>query len=417
MGIYLNSVSTFSSLIQSTRVWIFNRFYFLSLFVFACAGIFFFQSPCAFANIDGNEWLFHAPDKTHRFPVKFYVRGSPLVSIPEISDRLGLKRSFNPSLFRVELINPKNRAFAFIYTYTNLVETSVGNVWLSRPPEFIDVTPYIGIDVADLVLTPLLTKQKPFIPQQKNLEPVDVIIDPGHGGNDHGALFQAKSIVFREKDLVLQIAHELMSALRQHRIKVTLTRQNDYFLPLSSRVSIANQRQAKLMLSLHLNFHSDSKIRGHQMFVLDLKSTPDNSFQTIYREHQTIPKDLGSGPELALAELQAQTHFAASLEWAKQLSQSLGQSSWARSEKSNPSSSFVPPSGRGVLSGPFYVLYGAQMPGVLVELGFLSQESDRAVLTNPLARAALIERMAETIANRLQKQKTHFSAPDPKTKN
>src|SRR5690606_29055018 len=104
--------------------------------------------------------------------------------------------------------------------------------------------------------------------------PFTVVIDPGHGGKDPGAVY--KNI--REKDIVLNLGLKLGEYLRQNmpEVKVVYTRDKDIFVPLHQRADIANRNKADLFVSLHANYCGTPSITGTETFVLGLHRSEEN---------------------------------------------------------------------------------------------------------------------------------------------
>ncbi len=268
---------------------------------------------------------------------------------------------------------------------------------LSRRPEFVGNELCVPIEFGDRVLRPLLTGKAPTTPlfptDPRLLSSVEVILDPGHGGNDHGARVEG----VMEKDLVLAFAKDVHEALATLGIKSLLTRDEDVFVTLSERARIANQSAAKLFLSLHMNSSPQPELGGFEVYVLSLTSDDSSGRASVAREHQIIPSDLPEGFEKAVADLRATANFETSLRWAEITRQSLQTRLRASSA-------------RNVRMGPFYVLYAAQMPALLLELGYLSNTGDREKLMLTESRKSMAQDLALKIASTL-KNPTRLKAP------
>jgi N-acetylmuramoyl-L-alanine amidase len=180
-----------------------------------------------------------------------------------------------------------------------------------------------------------------------------VAIDPGHGGNDPGT--QASGIV--EKDANLDICRRLNTILQKSGIKTYMTRDSDTFVYTRNRIEMANVKKASLYLSIHCNWLKEPDVDGIQTFYYpSTKLRVGNLVEKDYA--QKIHSNL-------LNELKA--------------------------------------TDRGLRADPnLTVLKHAQMPSVLIELGFLSNESDAAKLKSASFRQKAAEALAEGIKNSLK---------------
>lgn len=213
-----------------------------------------------------------------------------------------------------------------------------------------------------------------------------VIIDAGHGGDDHGARGAAGLI---EKDLVLDVAYRLAKRLAENGLQVVMTRHDDTFVPLEKRTSIANDARGDLFISIHGNAIHDTKVRGIETFFLALSASDDHAGQVARRENQAFRVDAAptrpSDDALVaiIGDLITNEHMEESNEFAR-----LAQLELAGDPKV----------ARGVKQAPFVVLEGVQMPAALVEIGFLTNAEDERLLrgnaerdrvADALVRAAL----------------------------
>lgn len=355
----------------------------------------------ALANLSEDSWIFHINNQKYKFKWETNVRGTPYVCLPEIVTRLNLRLSYNPTNFKVQLTHPVNRNQATFFTYTKEVLLELGKgkqktphrVNLSRRSEFVNGQLCVPIEFGDRVLRPLFDSVNPSLPvflsNERQISKVQVVIDPGHGGNDHGASHG----VHVEKELNLLVAKEIKAALEKEGIGVLLTRDRDHFVTLSERARMANQSPAKLFLSLHFNSHPSPKARlaGYEVYVLNLNNEDAQGRATVAQEHQMIPDDLPEGFEKTAADLRASSNLESSLRWADQTQKVLNQH-------------MPPSSSKAVRMAPFYLLYAAQMPALLLELGYLSSHKDMERINNAETRIALVNSLAKKIAQSLKTQ-------------
>jgi len=203
------------------------------------------------------------------------------------------------------------------------------------------------------------------LPRQLGLGISRIVIDPGHGGRDPGASGNA----LNEATLTMDLAERVTTQLHDYGIEVVLTRQSDHFVPLEKRASLATQSNADLFLSLHVNASQSKNTRGIETYVLDFAD--NNEAQLVAaRENQRAAKTLS---ELD-SYVRAITNSAKSSEsdrLANYIQQHLVRSLRTVDHE-------IPD--LGVKQAPFVVLVGTQVPSVLAEIGFLSNEKDAALL-------------------------------------
>lgn len=218
-----------------------------------------------------------------------------------------------------------------------------------------------------------------------------VVIDPGHGGHDPGALSADR---VAEKDLALQISRQLFDALSRRGVSVTLTRDSDRFLALAERTRLANRQRADLFLSIHLNSSPNPATSGIETYYLN--NTTDRATIRLARMENAAPDGYGAPatPNLnyILSDLRQQYKANESAALARMID------AQAVAELQGD---FAGVNGLGAKKGPFYVLVGAHMPAVLVECGFLSNRAEARRLSSPRYQAGLAEAIAEAVVHYL----------------
>lgn len=208
-----------------------------------------------------------------------------------------------------------------------------------------------------------------------------IVIDAGHGGKDPGALGQAK---LREAAVVLAISRELERELTRRGFEIVMTRNRDTFLTLEARTDIANRRDADLFLSIHANAARNRKLAGVETYLLDTRYDRQTA-RVAARENGTTIAQLSELHRI-LASLRLGNNERYAARYAEMVQSSLV----SRLRKSYPGTVDL-----GVKRGPFLVLFQADMPAILVEVGFVSNPAEgKRLATTAFARAA-----AEGIAN------------------
>ncbi len=217
-----------------------------------------------------------------------------------------------------------------------------------------------------------------------------VVIDPGHGGRDPGT--EAAGTV-DEKDVALEIARSLASALRARGFDTLLTRDDDTFLSLAERTAIANHARADLFISIHLNSSPDPETSGIETYYLN--NTTDRATMRLARMENEVAGGYSAQGQAdlnyILTDLRQgyKANESASLarmieaETAAEISDSLG----------------LRVNELGAKKGPFYVLVGAEMPAVLVECGFLSNAGETQELTTPRYQQALADGITDAVVH------------------
>lgn len=222
-----------------------------------------------------------------------------------------------------------------------------------------------------------------------------VVIDPGHGGKDPGAIGPAGT---KEKDITLDVGLRLRKELEKRGVKVVMTREKDVFIPLDERGKIANRIDGKLFISLHCNAAKDQRARGMETYFLSQTKT-DRAMQVAMRENAVIKYEENSAKYKELTEENfillnmAQTGF---IQESQDLADIVQQYVPSKIGLKN----------RGVDQAGFYVLVGASMPAILFEMGFISNREEEKKLRDKDFRAKLAVEIAESVVKFLKQRKS-----------
>jgi N-acetylmuramoyl-L-alanine amidase len=207
-----------------------------------------------------------------------------------------------------------------------------------------------------------------------------IVVDPGHGGKDPGAIGQKG---LQEKDVVLAIGLSLARKLKDELgVDVVMTRSTDVFIELQERTAIANQVGADLFVSVHANASLNKNAAGVETYYLNLAKT-EKAAQLAARENGTSLEKV-SLLQAVLFDLMANYKLNDSAHLAEEVQKALYQRINDR---------YPPVKNLGVKQGPFYVLVGAAMPSILVEGAFISNDREET----RLADARYQEQTAEGI--------------------
>ena len=217
-----------------------------------------------------------------------------------------------------------------------------------------------------------------------------IVIDAGHGGKDPGAIGVGDA---QEKDVTLAVARNLRDEIRRAMpgVTVVMTRSDDSFVELFRRGQIANERNGRLFISIHCNSmpQKPDPASGFECYILRPGKNEDAE-QVTAAENGAIrfetdrEKYAAMSAENAIMASMAQSAF---VRYSELLASAL-----RRAMKRKTS---IPD--RGVHQAGFYVLVGASMPSVLVEIGYLSNEKDAAVLTSAAGQKKIARALFEGV--------------------
>ncbi len=223
-----------------------------------------------------------------------------------------------------------------------------------------------------------------------------IVIDPGHGGKDPGAV--GRKLKAQEKDINLAIALKLKQLLEKELgVTALLTRSDDRFVSLQDRTKFANDRKADLFVSIHVNSSTGTVSRGIETYYLSTAQTSDaravealeNAVVERY-EGGSAARSKYDDLDFILSDLSQTEH----LESSNSMATSIQQNIIAGTKGSD----------RGVKQANFYVLRGAFMPSILVETGFISNAEEEQLLTNQEYQ----DRLARTIFEGLKRFKFRY---------
>jgi N-acetylmuramoyl-L-alanine amidase len=202
----------------------------------------------------------------------------------------------------------------------------------------------------------------PTLAEQLGLGVKTIVIDPGHGGKDPGALGVNG---MQEKDIVLTVARKVAAILeKETAFKVILTRDRDTYIPLEERTAIANTKEADLFLSIHANSAPNNHASGVETYFLSL-ATSREEMQAAARENAASSSQI-SDLQKILQDLMQNSKIEESARLAGCVQGELVNGLQRKHDVKN----------LGVKKAPFIVLIGAQMPAVLTEIAFLSNAEE-----------------------------------------
>lgn len=244
--------------------------------------------------------------------------------------------------------------------------------------------------IVDLYPSSYSGKNNRIIQQREEFIKRRVVIDPGHGGHDPGAIGQNG---LYEKDVVLDIALKVKEIMHKEHpsYEIILTRDRDFFIPLHKRAEIANKANADLFISIHANASYNRVAYGIETYILNW--TDDEEAMRVAARENAISlnemKRLRDELSIILASLESELKRDESIKLAGFVHRSL---------VSGISYEF-PDYDRGVKQALFYVLVGAKMPSVLLEIGFISNPYEEKMLRNESYRMNIAKSIVDGILN------------------
>ena len=211
-----------------------------------------------------------------------------------------------------------------------------------------------------------------------------VLIDPGHGGYDPGAISVSGEVA--EKALTLQLARELRDELaRRGRVRIALTREDDRYLGLDERAGLARRLRASLYVSLHMDSAPNALARGASVYSLSDVASDEEAARLARKENSAVARAGGSDGSVRaiLSDLALRSQMTASANLAERLVR-----------KAQGRVALRPEPHR---FADFHVLRGAGVPAVLFEAGYISNVDDEAMLRLPEQRSRLVQALARSI--------------------
>lgn len=213
------------------------------------------------------------------------------------------------------------------------------------------------------------TKEGYSMARQLGLGIQKIVIDPGHGGKDPGAIGKSGTM---EKIIVLDICQRLKKLLGANNgLEVIMTRESDIYVPVENRTVIANQKQADLFVSVHANANPSKKRSGVETFYLNFSQDP-SVIETAALENATSTKNLSEMRSI-LEKIVKNSKVMESKELANDIQKNLVLTLQKK---------YKDVKDLGYKGGPFWVLIGVETPSILVEVSYLSNPREETRLKN-----------------------------------
>ena len=253
---------------------------------------------------------------------------------------------------------------------------NVAPIAISKPVTVLPFPEPLSVPVSD---TPSI---QTALPRQLGLGISRIVIDPGHGGRDPGAIGHA----LKESIIVLDIANRVSKRLTQYGIETVMTRRVDRYLSLKARTELANRVRADLFLSIHANSGDRPDARGVETYVLDFAKSREAAAVA------TRENALATGTMVELDPLVRAISTSAKAEESLALAELVQQRLVGKLRTVDPG---IP--NLGVKEAPFVVLIGTRVPSVLTEISFVSNEHDARLLGTDTYRDLIADGLVEAV--------------------
>ncbi|MFA5336847.1 MAG: N-acetylmuramoyl-L-alanine amidase [Candidatus Omnitrophota bacterium] len=269
---------------------------------------------------------------------------------------------------------------------SNVIYFNGSSSTLSGPPQYSNGRLFVPRDIEKIIFS----KEPAF---SKSIFTIKtVVIDPGHGGKDPGAI---SCRGMKEKDLNLKIAKYLKEELEERGLKVILTRDRDVYISLQGRVNVAKRNKADIFISIHGNSNRSKRFRGAEVYYLSPNrfNSQERALKLAKSEKFRLKK-INPDIEAILWDLSLTKNYSLSVEMSHSLYFSF----------KNLGFSIRPPK-----KAPFYVLRLAYVPSVLVETGYLSNKYEEKWLRKASYQKQVAEAIALAIVS-MNKQYNEFAS-------
>lgn len=254
------------------------------------------------------------------------------------------------------------------------------------PPGPVAAGPSAEDPAPPLVTPPVSPQASPdgsAVPSRKHR--VRVMIDPGHGGKDPGAIGPTG---LKEKDVVLAIGRKIREKLsRSGEFDVRMTRDEDVFIPLEERTAMANKGRADIFVSIHINASRNRSAEGFSTYVLSRGASNREDLELAARENGVPIRKL-QGVKFIIDDMFTGARKNESLRLAKTVNDAVVR---------HVSTRYPGAQSLGLKQAPFYVLVGARMTAVLVEASFISNAREEARLRDPSCIDGIADGVVEAV--------------------
>lgn len=288
--------------------------------------------------------------------------------------------NFDYDAFSKTVCLSKNRNTINLMVGESLMALDGAQQCLNYPVRFIQGVPAVPMKFKEEVLNKVF-QDAPVSLQLKSIDLKNktVVIDPGHGGYDPGTIGRSG---LREKSVNLDVANRLYKLLKNEGVNVIMTRSTDSFISLEKRVEIANNAGADIFLSIHSNANNKRNLNGFEVYYISSEVSD-----------YTRAIDSAKNSKLNMSEscFAKNNIYLKAILWDMIYSFSRAESVELANAICGEAASGMNVKILGVKGARFAVLRGAQIPAVLVEIGFLSNANEERLLKNSYYRQQVAE--------------------------
>lgn len=254
-----------------------------------------------------------------------------------------------------------------------------------------------GISVEDtssqkVSLEPKILPASTILPLSQNKGKLKILIDPGHGGKDPGATRKGSA---KEKELNLKVARQVYNLLKKEKnIEVKMTRNNDTFVSLGDRARMSVKQDSDIFVSIHTNAAKKGRASGFEVYFRSDKASDAEAAQTAALENEALQYEGQTTSGLSFTDLLLQ-----SLATNENINQSSKLAAHIRllASKDSAKTGIKVFNNSAIKQANFYVLKGVKCPAVLVEMGYISNASDRKRLNNKNTQTLVAKIIAKGI--------------------
>lgn len=254
-----------------------------------------------------------------------------------------------------------------------------------------------GISVEDtfsqkVSLEPKILPASTILPLSQNKGKLKILIDPGHGGKDPGATRKGSA---KEKELNLKVARQVYNLLKKEKnIEVKMTRNDDTFVSLGDRARMSVKQDSDIFVSIHTNAAKKGRASGFEVYFRSDKASDAEAAQTAALENEALQYEGQTTSGLSFTDLLLQ-----SLATNENINQSSKLAAHIRllASKDSAKTGIKVFNNSAIKQANFYVLKGVKCPAVLVEMGYISNASDRKRLNNKNTQTLVAKIIAKGI--------------------
>ena len=268
-----------------------------------------------------------------------------------------------------KVVKQNNSYYVPTDSFLKIVNNLSNNISISRSAN--------GISLSSLPDTNVKAVKVDIRNEKEKWQFKTIVIDAGHGGKDPGAVGYRGT---KEKDIALDVAKRLEKKLSKNmKVKIVMTRDEDIFFFFFERTKIAKESNGSVFISIHTTAAEDRRASGFETFLIG-QNKNEAAVRVAARENAVLELEGSTGKKLTNEDLIKATIAQSAFASKSELFASLVQKEIKKRVQSKD---------RGVKQAGFYVLMGASMPNVLVELGFISNPSEEKKLRSPQYRDQL----------------------------